>query len=208
MKKYIKEIILKYKENYFINYFFYQRKYHMVGISLVIINFIFQRIFRLNSDTQWMVNFTSRVISSEKIKIYNIKNNASVFASFSSSGSCYIQAINGIEIHKDVLWASGVKLISSNHDLKNLNVHNKSKPIVINKNVWIGANVIILPSIEIGEFSIIGAGSVVTKNIPSFTINGGNPAKILSYRCKKCLNKLINMKCTKCNHIFTKEEYL
>lgn len=54
-----------------------------------------------------------------------------------------------------------------------------SKPVIIHKNVWIGENVSILSGVEIGENSIIGAGSVVTKNISMNTIAVGNPAKVI-----------------------------
>ncbi len=54
-----------------------------------------------------------------------------------------------------------------------------SKPVIIHKNVWIGENVSILSGVEIGENSIIGAGSVVTKSIPMNTIAVGNPAKVI-----------------------------
>lgn len=52
-------------------------------------------------------------------------------------------------------------------------------PIVIQNNVWIGDKVTILPNVIIGEGAVIGANSVVTKNIPPFSIAAGNPAKII-----------------------------
>ena len=53
------------------------------------------------------------------------------------------------------------------------------KRIVIEDDVWIGASAIILPGVSIGEGAIVGAGSVVTKDVPSYTIVAGNPAKII-----------------------------
>ena len=53
------------------------------------------------------------------------------------------------------------------------------KPIIIGKNVWIGTGAIILPGITLGDHAIIGAGSVVTKDVPPETIVVGNPAKYL-----------------------------
>ncbi len=59
--------------------------------------------------------------------------------------------------------------------------HSK-KPIIIGNDVWIGAGVIILKGVEIGEGCVIGAGSVVTKSIPPFSIAVGNPAKVIKSR--------------------------
>lgn len=57
----------------------------------------------------------------------------------------------------------------------------KSSPISIENDVWIGAHCIILKGVTIGARSVIGAGSVVTKNIPSDCIAAGNPAKVIRY---------------------------
>lgn len=59
--------------------------------------------------------------------------------------------------------------------------HNK-KPIIIENDVWIGASVTILKGVKIGNGAVVGAGSVVTKDIPDFAIVVGNPAKIVKYR--------------------------
>lgn len=56
------------------------------------------------------------------------------------------------------------------------------KPVTIGNDVWIGARVTILPGVKIGNGCIIGAGSVVTKDMPDFAIGGGNPACVLKYR--------------------------
>lgn len=64
--------------------------------------------------------------------------------------------------------------------------------ISIGNDVWIGARAIILPSVdEIGDGAIIGAGSVVTKNVPSFAIVAGNPARLIKYRFSPDLIKEI-----------------
>ena len=57
-------------------------------------------------------------------------------------------------------------------------------PVVIEDNVWIGANVIILKGVTIGEGSIVVAGSVVTKSVPSYSLVGGNPARIIKQNIK------------------------
>lgn len=57
--------------------------------------------------------------------------------------------------------------------------------IVIEDDVWIGANCIILSGVTIGRGSVIGAGSIVTKDIPNYSIVGGNPAKVIKPRFKQ-----------------------
>ena len=52
-------------------------------------------------------------------------------------------------------------------------------PVIIGENVWIGENVCILPGVTIGKGTVIGAGAVVTKDIPPFSVAGGNPARII-----------------------------
>ena len=54
--------------------------------------------------------------------------------------------------------------------------------VIINENVWVGAQSIILPGVTIGPDSIIGAGSVVKKDVEANTIVAGNPAKFIKYR--------------------------
>ena|SRR6056297_2732801 len=101
------------------------------------------------------------------------------------NGSC-IHAYRNIRIGKNCLIAANCQIIDGNgHDLSFPDVENRinttgdAKEIIINDNVWIGANSIILPGVNIGYGSVIAAGSVVTKDIPSMCIAGGNPAKVL-----------------------------
>ena len=53
-------------------------------------------------------------------------------------------------------------------------------PIIVHKHAWIAVNVTVLPGVEIGEGSIVSAGSVVSKDIPPFTVAKGNPAKVVA----------------------------
>jgi maltose O-acetyltransferase len=95
------------------------------------------------------------------------------------------------KIGKDVIMGPEVMIISKNHihsDLtKPMRVQGSHppKPVIIEDDVWIGARVIILPGRKIGRGAIVGAGSVVTKDVPPYAIVGGNPVKILKYRKPK-----------------------
>lgn len=61
------------------------------------------------------------------------------------------------------------------------------KPIIISDDVWIGANVTVLPGVKIGRGAIVGAGAVVTKDIPPYAVAAGVPARIIKYRFDKSL---------------------
>ena len=95
--------------------------------------------------------------------------------------------VNGasITIEDDVLVGSGVHFYTGNHAFDNIEIpiidqgHRESKGVLIKKGSWIGANAIILPGVTIGENTVIGAGSIVTKSIPSKVVAAGNPAKII-----------------------------
>jgi acetyltransferase-like isoleucine patch superfamily enzyme len=100
-------------------------------------------------------------------------------------GSC-IHAYVSITIGKKCLIAANCQIFDGNgHSLSFDDVDNRihtagdSKPIVIEDCVWIGANAIILPGVTIGRGSVIGAGSVVTKDVPPMSIAAGNPARVL-----------------------------
>ena len=60
--------------------------------------------------------------------------------------------------------------------------HYPEEEVVISDDVWIGTRVIILPGVHVGKGAIIGAGAVVTKDIPDYTIVGGNPARVIRDR--------------------------
>lgn len=57
----------------------------------------------------------------------------------------------------------------------------KSAPVIIKDKAWIGFNSIIMKGVTIGEGAVVGAGSVVTKDVPDYAVVGGNPAQILKY---------------------------
>ena len=105
--------------------------------------------------------------------------------------NCYIcdhfSALAGgdIQIGKDTLIASYVSILAENHGmnpeegvrygLQELT----GKSTVIGNNCWLGEKCIILPGVSVGEWCIVGAGAVVTKDIPPYSIAVGNPAKVI-----------------------------
>ncbi|MBP6179301.1 MAG: hypothetical protein KA473_14675 [Anaerolineales bacterium] len=89
----------------------------------------------------------------------------------------------GVTIGDNVIIASHVAITSTTHSPKE-NVIKDSvikKPVVIEKNVWIGTHAIILPGVTIGSGSVVAAGAVVNKDVPRNVIVAGVPAKVKSH---------------------------
>lgn len=98
---------------------------------------------------------------------------------FINSG-CHFQDQGGIEIGDGALIGHNVVLATINHDLDPaMNRKNHYAPIKIGAHVWIGSNATILSGVSIGEWSVVAAGAVVTKDVPPVTVVGGVPAKVL-----------------------------
>ncbi len=94
----------------------------------------------------------------------------------------------GIVIEDDVLIGPGVHFYTNNHEFSDTakSILRQGYPIatpenriLVKKGSWIGANSVILPGVEIGENSVVGAGSVVTKNVPARVVVAGNPTRII-----------------------------
>ena len=93
-----------------------------------------------------------------------------------------IQAQANVTIEDDVLLASKIQFISNTHTYEDINIPikyqpNISSPILVKRGAWIGINSTILAGVTIGINSIVGGGSLVTKDVPNYTVVGGIPAK-------------------------------
>lgn len=88
----------------------------------------------------------------------------------------------GIEIGDDAFIGPNVSLITTNHaadpEMRRCTI---SRPIRLCGNVWIGAGAIVLPGVTVGEDAIVGAGAVVTKDVPPGAVVGGNPARLIKF---------------------------
>lgn len=98
---------------------------------------------------------------------------------FINSG-CHFQDQGSITIGDGSLIGHNVVLVTINHDLNpKENRKNHYAPIKIGSHVWIGSNATVLPGVTVGDWAVIAAGAVVTKDVPARTVVGGVPAKIL-----------------------------
>ncbi len=87
-------------------------------------------------------------------------------------------ARGGITIEDEAHIAANVQLISNNHDPYDLAVLT-CKPVLLKEACWIGAGATILPGVCVGKHAIVGAGSVVTKDVEDYAVVVGNPAKVI-----------------------------
>jgi acetyltransferase-like isoleucine patch superfamily enzyme len=164
LKKFIKKLIGEQKA----------KKLKYIGWRNCLKYFLFQRIFRINSHVPWPCHWSSIISSPENIK------SASYRPYLGYMPGQYIQAINGIQIGKNLRIAPGVKIISASHNLNNYDIHDKVDPIIIGDNCWLGANSVLLPGVIIGDHTVVAAGAVVSKSFPEGNcVLGGVPAKKL-----------------------------
>ena len=87
-------------------------------------------------------------------------------------------ARGGITIEDDVQIAANVQLLTNNHDPYDRQILT-CKPIVIRKGAWIGAGATILPGVTVGRYAIVGAASVVTRDVGDYEVVVGNPARLV-----------------------------
>jgi len=95
--------------------------------------------------------------------------------------NCTFYDLGGLDIAEDVMIGPNVSLITSGHPLAPSQRHMAvtASAIVIERNVWIAAGAIVIGGVTIGENSVVGAGAVVTKDVPPNSLVGGNPARII-----------------------------
>ena len=95
---------------------------------------------------------------------------------------CVIDARGGITIGDSVSVSHGVFLMTGSHDMNNPSFIGRFRPIVIDDYAWIGVGAKILQGVHIGEGAVVAAGAVVTKDVPSFAVVAGVPARQISRR--------------------------
>ena len=92
--------------------------------------------------------------------------------------------IGPVILHDHIITAQHVVLSGMNHGFSDVTVPYRYQPctaaeIVIGEGCWIGANAVITAGVQVGRYAIIAAGSVVTKDVPAYSMCGGNPARLL-----------------------------
>jgi len=165
--------------------FFYRRKYikgkyfsgKYGGIFAIgwkwIVNDCIARIFLgVNKGVPFPISPFSRIGGPPG----NITFDVNDLNNFQSKG-IYIQAMGKITIGSNTYIAANVGIITSNHKIKNLEFHDEPKDVFIGNSCWIGMNSVVLPGVTLGDHTIVGAGSIVTKSFyEGNCVIAGNPA--------------------------------
>ena len=135
-----------------------------IGENTIILDNAYISIFRFNED------------SDSEVRIGN---------ECSISSGVTIHGHNGVVIGDGTIFGPRCTIVTGNHGFisKSTQYRTASIPkqngVVIGNNVWVGAGCTFLPSVQVGNGAVIGAGSVITKNVPAYTVVAGVPAKII-----------------------------
>lgn len=123
------------------------------------------------------VNIEKEAVFSTRMEL---GNNSGIGKRAFIQGECHIG--------NDVMMGPDCIIYTRNHAFDRTDIpmrlqgYSKEEPVYIGNDVWIGSRVTILPGVHIGNGCIIGAGAVVTKNVPDYAIVGGVPATVKKYR--------------------------
>lgn len=145
-----------------------------VGWTWVTKYFFTQKILGFNRHVPWPCSPNILVACPENI-VFDMDD----LNNFVTVG-VYYQAIGKLYIGKGSYIAPNVGIITENHNLRDPDRRAGAKDVTIGEKCWIGMNSMILPGVVLGNHTVVGAGSVVTKSFPEgYCVIAGNPAKII-----------------------------
>jgi acetyltransferase-like isoleucine patch superfamily enzyme len=139
--------------------------------SFYLLDFVFRRIFRQNARVPWAVHHTATIHHPQGLS-------RGVGTYPGDSPGVYINANNGVHIGDYTNLGPQVGLMSSNHDFVDNDAIVNAAPIRIGRFCWLGMGAKVLPGVTLGDFTIVGAGAVVTRSFPEgHCVIAGNPAR-------------------------------
>jgi len=130
------------------------------------------------------VKMRNKVIFPQGTIVYGDGSNLKIGQNVSFGGRVVLFGTAPITIGDNTMIALNTIIHTSTHDYNDHPMWRKriDRPVQIGMHVWIGAAAIILPGVIIGDYAVIGSGSVVTANVPEGAVVVGNPARIIGFR--------------------------
>lgn len=154
-----------------------QGRFGMITSSiwkLIYDDYVACKKMKINLNIPWPVSPRIGIICPENISFH--PDDLNDFQGFGN----YYQAIGKITIGRGTYIAPNVGIITANHTISDLNIHDEANPVTLGEKCWIGMNSVILPGVTLGPNTVVGAGSIVTHSFPKgYCIIAGNPAKII-----------------------------
>ena len=128
------------------------------------------------------VEWTSNVLPSCRIwQPWKLRMGA--YACLSENVDCY--TVDEVSIGEQATVSQGAVLCTAGHDISSRTMALVAAPIHIGSNAWVSGWTVILPGVQIGDGAVVAAGAVVAKDVDSWTVVGGNPAKFIKKRIVK-----------------------
>ncbi len=93
-----------------------------------------------------------------------------------------LYSVDLIELHDNVIVSQGAHLCSATHDICAKDFALLCGPIIVHENAWVASEAFVCPGIKIGQSAVVGARSIVTKNVAAYSVVAGNPAKVIGQR--------------------------
>ena len=177
MKKIIYSIInligsLVYSKKY-VNKEYFER-YKDLASKWVLTGILQQKIGRKNGNVPWPMSYKSTIVNPKNVEF--CPEDIHIF----QNPGLYIQANGKVIIGRGTIIGPNTGIVSANHNLNNFDIHDEPKDVVIGEHCWIGMNCSVLPGVHLGNHTIVGAGSVVTKSFPEGNcVIAGVPAKVI-----------------------------
>jgi maltose O-acetyltransferase len=143
---------------------------------------------------QWLRNFCCRHIFAHCDRTANIERGChfgrgnQISVGFRASLGVNSELHGPITIGDNVMMGPDTLIHTENHETSSVEVPmidqgiTARRPVVVGDDVWLGARVIILPGVRIGDGTVVGAGAVVAKDMPSYSIVAGNPCRVVRHR--------------------------
>jgi maltose O-acetyltransferase len=110
--------------------------------------------------------------------------NVTIGAGTRRSGRVRIEAWERVTIGRCCMFNDDVLLLTAQHDIDSLDFAADVRSISIGDYVWLPQRIVVLPGVQIGEAAVVGTGSVVTRDVPAYSVVAGNPARVIRERAR------------------------